>query len=226
MALGRQFDLYVDHQDYGRHEGRTSQYSLAKQHDPGDMLDPDNDWEGPTPASTHADVRGRVYVTHNSTSPTKVETWNRELYGHELTQPREGQQRLLKEHYDSKEPGRSVVDGMFFTKDARTMAMPMLALAARDTAEQLGRHLVPSGDRSAHSEKLVQKLASQGMIDPHERKDSNSISFQDAQVMRKINLGDPADPSLLDAGKSTVRDMIRRAPGRKRRTDGEQLPLF
>lgn len=177
------------------------------------------------PTGYAADVHGSLSVVHHGTGPHSIQGWNEPRYGRDLnTGP--GQQMLFQERYHSDTPGKSTVDGMFFTREARSMAMPVLAVAQREAVEEYGRSLTPSTDRSAHSEKLVQNLAGQGLIEGNERTSTNGMSFVSPTVQSQRDVGTPEEPSVLAQGKKDVRDLLRSRPGRKRRTDGVQEPLF
>jgi hypothetical protein len=213
MSLNpRQFDLYADHDTEGDPSGYAySMYRLGRE----SRQIPDE-----------VDVHGTIEVVHHPTAPYRRQGWNEESYGSALHQP-DDQQVLFGEQYTTKFPGRSEVVGMDVTKEARSMAVPMLAVAARDTALRYGgRQLTPSGDRSPHSERLVQGMASKGLIEGHKRTYSNNMGFSQAAPFAYHELGDYQAPGRLQQAKRDVREMIRQAPGRKRRTDGVQQELF
>lgn len=228
----KQFDLYTeDHdstivgvdEDDDIPEYRYATYTLADKRGEFD--------------SDYVKQHGKIEVSHHSSSPYNVETWNDPREWNRPEQPpahgtpygtaggtHTGQQKLLQEKYPTDSPGKSVVDGMYFTKEARAMALPTLAVAARDTAERYGRTLTPSGDRSAHSERLVGHLAEAGAIEPHERAVENQIGFAPASSRPYQRLGDRRPDEVLQQGKRDARSIVRGM--RRTRKPPEQGTLF
>lgn len=204
--LGRQFDLFTD-----RYERQPDPYLV-------DLGLPDSQYAEDTYTLTskheqgkgdYVDQHGRVSVTHHSVSPVHVAEWSD--WG--MYQPEQGQQRLFKETYESRTPGKSTVDGMYFTKEARAMALPVLAVAARDAALNHGRTLIPSGDRSDHSERLVGRLAERGVAEATERTNANNIDFAPSMSRPIYTLGDKRGEGVLQQGKRDARAIVRQ--GRK-----------
>lgn len=209
----KQFDLYHDYTPAeGPDDHALSTYKLTR---------PQSDF------SSYRDVHMKLSVNHHGTGPVDIQAWNEAHEDYPLESRDTGQRELFRETYASAHPGKSVVELMESTKEARSMALPLLAAAQRDALELHGRGLTPSTGRSKYSEALVQNLAGQGLIEGNQRDSTNGMSFMRGPDERHpATLGDREDPSVLQRAKRDVRDMIRQAPGRKRRTDGTQEPLF
>jgi len=123
-------------------------------------------------------------VMDYSNSPTQREPWNNDPWKRSINEysdgePRPGQQMLFRENYEGK-PGTSKLTNAAMTKGARAMTMPLLAQAAKDTAE-MGRQLEPSENLSAHSAPLVQRLKKAGLVgEGAVESASNQVTFMDS----------------------------------------------
>lgn len=227
----KQFDLYHEHAEgFGswpeedeQPEYQYDNYTLAERRGEFD--------------SDYVKQHGQVNVSHHTSSPHNVETWNDPVLWNRPEQPpargehdswrhrtSDGQQILFEEKYPTDSPGKSVVDGMYFTKETRAMALPTLAVAARDTALRYGRTLTPSGDRSDHSERLVERLGDRGAIEPHEREVKNYIDFAPASSRPHHVLGSKMPDEALQQGKRDARSILRET--RRPRKPPEQGTLF
>lgn len=130
----------------------------------------------------------------------------------------------------SHRQGTSTVDLLNSTKEARVHAPALLSLAARDTKQEYGRDLDASNDRSAHSERMVQKLSgrlSQQFADrtatnhmpllgegprsfdvPREEMESPDVSFK-SNYDGSVTSHSGVKPGEWEAARQDARTMIR-----------------
>jgi len=201
----RQFGVFVRH-DHNWSGSATSEYVVGE-HDKDDPR--------------FFDAYGRVHVSHRpAVKPVGDYTYDDDPY---FPQPKVGQQRLFADWSTPGRPAESKVSLMEFSKRTRALALPLLGRAALDAREINGvEQIIPDTDRSEHSERLVQRLAARGAIEPSERENYNSMDFLDSPVpVLSEGLG-PMPKADLDAGRQHARSVLR-ATRTKKQPETEQL---
>ena len=137
-------------------------------------------------------------------------------------------QGMLFQHQSQMQPAH--VSWLVTTKEARSMAGPMIGAAAHEAA-RLGSDLTPDTDLSDHSNRLVQHAQARGGVDPSfERTRKNNTPFMlpgdgigTVIPQNKSKIRGPIEDANLDQGRRTMRQFLRQ--GRPAKPQGEQMQL-
>lgn len=120
----------------------------------------------------------------------------------------------------------STVDYFAGTRASRIPAMTLMGIAEVDTNNRMGRSLTSSRSLSPHSQRLVSHLQESGATEMPERISSNDLQFWgNNDLVRRYRPSEQLPESLVNAGRSRVRSVIRKGRGAKDTpVDQPQLP--
>jgi hypothetical protein len=195
-----------NHVDYGASRSVTSEYAYRPYGDERIGVSLSVDHIGPTTTTTYP-----KNYQHD-------DTWA------DNTAEASGQIPLFKHESTA---GTSTGTYIQSTENSKVGAAILIGIADMDSRKNYGRPMVPDGNRTKHSERMVTKLAKTGGMTKTKRTSTNKLDYMPSYNHVRVQRGEVTLSATEAAqGRRRIRQMLSSPNSQQSSVVGEQLQLF